>query len=267
MSLKKPPNPFLDKLRRGERCVGSFVFSSDPTVTEILGTSGLDVAIIDTEHAPLEINDVVNHGRAASVSNISWWVRVRNLFPADVGRLLDVGVQGIVLPHFGLDMEQTRRAASALKYSPLGTRPVCPGTRASAFDYHGFPDYVATANSDLLSVGLIEDKEAVENIEAVLDGANVDAVIPGGGGDLAASYGVFGEPNHALVLDAISRVVRAAKKRSRMKVGVFLSDLGSLDKLRDLEADFYIYAHDYKLLGNVYRHACAELAGTVAERI
>jgi 2-keto-3-deoxy-L-rhamnonate aldolase RhmA len=259
MSLKRPPNPFLDKIRRGERAIGSFVFSREPTVTEILGTCGFDVAVLDTEHAPLEINDIINHGRAAHAGDISWWVRVRNLVPADIGRLLDVGVQGIIFPHFGLNVQETRNAVAAMRYSPMGSRPVCPGTRTYGFSYTEFGDYVTRANSDLLSIGLIEDREAVENIDAVLDDAAVSAVMPGGGGDLAASYGVFGQAHHPLVLGAIQKVVEAAKKRPNLKVGVFLPELSSFDKLKDLGADFYIYGHDYKVLMNSYTDACAKL--------
>ena len=115
MTLQNPPNPFRDKMARGETAYGTFVFARDPSVTEIVGSAGFDLAIIDTEHAVLGMPEVVDHLRAAQCAGISAWVRVGDYDPAAVGRILDAGAQGIVFPHYGLAPAQAAEGLSALR--------------------------------------------------------------------------------------------------------------------------------------------------------
>src|SRR3954470_16562060 len=121
MEQARQANPFVERVRAGSGAVGTFVFSSDPAITEIIGGAGFDLAIIDTEHATLSFADLVSHGRAAAAVGLSWWVRVGSFNPAEIGKILDTGAQGVVLPHFGLNTEQSRQMAASLRYPPRGT--------------------------------------------------------------------------------------------------------------------------------------------------
>jgi|LauGreSuBDMM15SN_2_FD.fasta_scaffold00478_9 4-hydroxy-2-oxoheptanedioate aldolase len=140
---------FWEKLQAGQRGLRSFVFSPDPTHTEILAALGFDLTVIDLEHAPLTISDVVNHVRAADAAGIACWVRMGDPQPNEIGRLLDCGVQGVILPHFGLDLEATRTALRAFRYEPQGNRGTCTAVRSVAHGLSHFPDYVQDANRSL----------------------------------------------------------------------------------------------------------------------
>lgn len=106
-----PPNPFLRRMEQGQRALGTFVFSPDPGHVEVVASAGFDLAVVDLEHAPLHIGDVANHVRAAQAAGLSCWVRVGHTQPSEIGRLLDAGVQGVILPHFGMDSQATEGGA------------------------------------------------------------------------------------------------------------------------------------------------------------
>ena len=254
------PNPFLERMRANETACGTFVFSSDPSVTEIIGAAGFDLVVVDTEHATLGVGDLVAHGRAAAAAGISWWVRVGRFEPSEIGRILDAGAQGVVFPHFGLSPELLSQFTESVRYPPMGSRPTCTGTRSASFGIADFPAYVERANSEVLSIGLIEDASVVDRVEDILASSNLDIVMPGGVGDLASSMGLHGQARHPRVVDAIRRVVKAAKDTGRIKVGVYLSDLTAAADFADLSPDFLIYSIDYKVISSAYRHIRQSLA-------
>jgi len=250
--LLDPPNPMLAKISRREPALGTLVFSSDPAVTEMAGSAGFDLALIDMEHAPLGLRDVVAHVRAAQCAGVSCWVRVGRYDSAEIGRILDAGAQGIVFPHYGLHPE-ARAALGAMRYAPDGDRPTCTGIRGAAYGNSDFAAYASRANRDVIAVGLIEDSDVVEHIDRALDDCPFQAVMPGGAGDLASSLGVHGQARHPLVLGAIRRVVAAAKARPRLTVGVYISDLESMEEMLALSADFYLFSIDYKILARAFK--------------
>lgn len=252
MSLTLPPNPARAKIAEARPFFGSFVFSLDPAVTEMLGGAGFDLAVIDMEHAANGFADLLAHGRAAHAAGVSWWVRVGVFEPSTVGRILDAGAQGIIFPHYGVDRDESRRAAESVRYAPMGTRPTCTGIRGAAYGLSPFTDYVKHSNHDVMAIGLIEDAIAVDRIEEIVENCMLDAIIPGGVGDLATSLGVHGQGRHPRVLEAVRKVVRTCKAKKGLKVGVYVSDLAAFDELKELEADFYIYSIDYKVTAAAY---------------
>lgn len=260
---REPANPVVDKLRHGGECVGSFVFSPDPAHTEIIGKAGLDYVMIDLEHAYLDASDVVAHVRAAHAVGISPFARVRHNDAADVGRLLDAGVQGIMFPHLGLHPAETTAALEALRYAPRGSRPTCSGVKAAGYGVDSFAEYADASNRDVLAVGLIEDEEVVERVDEVLDEYPVDVVIPGSG-DLATSLGLHGQHEHPRVLESLERVIEAVRAKPTVKIGMYLVEPRSAERWRELGVDFFLMSIDYRVLSRAYTAAVEELRGTPA---
>lgn len=255
--MEHVPSRAIRRLTAGEEIVGSFTFSPDAAHTEIMESVGLDFVLIDTEHAPLEAIHVQDHVRAASSGGITPFARVRHNSGADVGRLLDVGVEGIVFPHLGLAPDETREALTALRYAPSGNRPTCSGVRAVDYGLSPLSEYTKRSNSQVVSIGLIEDAEVVDDIDDVLRQFDVDVVIPGSG-DLATSLGVPGEHAHPLVVEALDRVVAAVKAGGRSRVGMYLADPAQAPRWRAAGVDFFIVSIDYRLLAHAYRGVAAE---------
>jgi 2-keto-3-deoxy-L-rhamnonate aldolase RhmA len=250
---------FAAKLSEGKTAFGSFVFSRDPANTEILGHAGFDLVVIDTEHAALEAADVADHVRAANAVGLCPWARVGRYDAAQVGRLLDAGVQGIIFPHFGMGQPEAAEAISALRYAPEGSRPTCTGMRGSGYGLTDFAQYARDANRDIWGIGLVEDGSVVDRLPEAFAGARINAVMPGGIGDLASSLGLHGQGSHPRVVEAARTVVRSARAHGGLSVGVYVSDPAGLKAWQDEQIDFFIMSIDFKILASAYRSLMQEL--------
>ena len=260
MAAVSRPDEALSRDGRAARR-GTFIFSPDPAHTEIAARAGFDLVIVDLEHAPLALADVVAHARAARAGGISCWARVGQLDPLAVGRLLDTGVDGVVLPHFGVDPAASRACLAAFQYPPRGTRPACSGVRSAGY---GLSDFAAEAERGSMAeaVALIEDAAVLDRLDEVLAWPGLHAVIPGGPGDLAASLGLPGQGDHATVRAAVERIVTAAKAQPGLKAGLYVTGLPSLASWRGGPLDFVVLSIDYRVLAHAYRAAAEALTAS-----
>jgi 4-hydroxy-2-oxoheptanedioate aldolase len=109
-------------LREGGLALGTHVGGiPDPQIVEIIGLAGFDAAFIDMEHTSFDLHDVQAMVMAAERVGITPIVRTPGFDPAFVLRLLDMGVQGIQVPHVH-NAETARAAVKAVRYPPQGER-------------------------------------------------------------------------------------------------------------------------------------------------
>jgi len=252
---------FRDRLYAGDTLLGGFVFSTDPNITEIYAGTGFDFVIIDMEHTLHDMQVVAQHLRAARAAGIQAMVRIGRSQLHDAPRLLDGGCGSVMLPHLGLPQYGAEEALRALRYAPDGARPTCTGVPAAGFGLHPFADYVTRSNRQVTAFGLIEDRECVENIDAVLDGGGVDCVMPGPG-DLSVSYGVHGQFRHPLVTSAIDSVLAAARRRG-IPAGQYISEPSEVSAGRAAGFSVFVLSIDYKLLGAALRSAVGQMRDQV----
>lgn len=257
------PNPIRRKWQDQQAAIGSFVFSRDPDITEIIGHAGMDFAVIDMEHAPLGITEASAHIRAAQAAGISPLVRVPGPEHGIISKLLDAGAHGIMLPHFGKDAEAAAAFGDVLRYSPKGSRPSCSGVRAANFAITSYAEYVAHADQDLIGIGIVEDIEVVPQLDQLFARSRIDAVMPGPG-DLSTSLGLYGQPTHPRVREAISAVI-AASRRAGLRTGMYLNTPGEIGDWAHLNLDFYIYLFDTKLLAQTYAAATEKIRAGLAK--
>ena len=246
------PDPFSNKMDKKHSAIGTFIFSTDCANTEIVAGAGFDFVVVDLEHAPLAVGDILNHVRAAASCDITCWARVGHAEPPEVGRILDTGVQGLILSHFGRDMKQSQDLLDAFQYPPNGTRGTCSGVRGLRYQSDDLPNEILQANARAMSIGLIEDAQVVDRIEEVLSMKGLQAVMAGGAGDLSASMGLHGQGSHPKVLEAGLKIIQSAKKQG-LKAGVYLNDVAAAEYWLDYNLDFYALSIDYKILAQAYR--------------
>jgi 2-keto-3-deoxy-L-rhamnonate aldolase RhmA len=226
--------------------LGSFVFSRDPTMCEVYAACGFDFVIVDMEHGLNDVGTAIGHVRASRAAGMQSLVRVGAANLGDVARLLDAGCEGVVIPHFGMGLAAVDEAVHSLRYHPAGSRPTCTGVAAADFGLGIFAQKAERSNAQVVSVGLIEDRQAVERIDAVLDSAAVDWVMPGPG-DLATSLGVHGQLRHPTVEAAVDRIFEAATTRGK-PVGMYINDPSELAAWHAKGAGFFVLSIDYKWL-------------------
>lgn len=241
------------RLSAGKPLYGTFIFSSDAAMSEIAGHAGFDFVIVDREHTALSWGHVLDHCRAAAAAGISVLVRVRSPDKDEITHALDLGAEGVVIPHFGVDREKSLACVRASRFAPQGERGTCTGTRPAKFSLARFADVVEQSNSNALVVAQIEDAEVVPGLDDLLAEARLDAVMPGLA-DLSTSLGFPGQFSHPEVLAATEQVFGSVE-RAGLPVGLYIANPAELPRWAGRNAGFYVYAIDYKVVAEGYRAA------------
>lgn len=209
------PHRFRQRLRAGELLVGTIVTLDSPEVAEILSSVGFDWLFIDAEHSPLEAPEIQKVLQGAG-TEMPCLVRVVASEEPAIKKALDVGAAGIIAPMVNSE-GHAERVVRLSKYAPLGTRGVGLG-RAQGYGLR-FQEYVDRANEDVAVVIQAEHIEAVENIEAIVQVAGIDAVFVGPY-DLSASMDRLGDVGHPEVVSAIERVTEVCQGAG-IPLGIF----------------------------------------------
>ncbi len=206
-----PKNTFKAAIQQGRQQVGIWSFIRDAGVTEMLAGCGFDWILLDCEHSPRDVSEVLAGLQAMSAYPAQPVVRVKTLDVAEIKKVLDIGSQTILVPYVQ-NAEEARLAAAAVAYPPAGLRGVAGGVRANRFG--AIPDYFTRARDEICLLVQVETREALENLEEIAATDGIDGIFIGPA-DLAASLGHPGNAKHPEVLSAIAdaiRRVRAAGK-------------------------------------------------------
>jgi 4-hydroxy-2-oxoheptanedioate aldolase len=183
------PNSFRKSLH-GIGRPQAFMWVTLPSteVVEMAGALGLDCVIVDMEHTTADLERVHQLVSAAQGAGMNALVRVESA-DAEVGRVLDLGAQGVVFPRVS-SAEQARRAAAAMSFPPNGSRG-WHGAHARSVRWTGTtidgsgdvrllsPEYIAAADSALARVFMIEDAHGADQIDMILDSGRPDGVMFG----------------------------------------------------------------------------------------
>ncbi len=200
-------NEFRAKLTAGTLCLGAAVTFSDPLVTEAL-CDAVDFIWLDQEHSPLSFEAVQAHLLAARSRHRPALVRVTAGQTAFIKPILDAGADGIIVPQVKT-VAEVQRAVADCRYPPQGTRGYGPRV-PSNFGRDGGADYVARANAGVFAAVMIETREAVEAIDAIVAIPGLDSIVLGPY-DLSGSLGHLGEVEHPEVVAALEHVIARAK--------------------------------------------------------
>ncbi len=197
--MPAPENRFLRRLRAREQQIGIFSTLNSPAVLELLAGSGFDWILVDTEHSPSEVPDVIAHLQVLAAFEVGGLVRPAWSDPVLIKRLLDAGAQSLLVPYVET-AEAAASAVAATRYPPAGVRGVAGGSRATGYGRR--TDYLRTADEQICVLVQIETLRGLENLEAIAAVPGVDGVFIGPN-DLAASMGLLGRATHPDVLAAV----------------------------------------------------------------
>jgi 4-hydroxy-2-oxoheptanedioate aldolase len=211
MNIQLPPNTFKQALREGRPQIGLWSSLCSNLAGEVVAGAGFDWILIDTEHAPNELPMVFSQlqallgGTATAVVRPAWNDLVI------MKRLLDVGVQNLLIPYVQTP-EEARAAVAATRYPPQGVRGVAVSHRANR--YGRVKDYIKRINEELCVLVQIETRLALQNLEAIAAVEGVDGLFIGPS-DLAAALGHLGEPGHPEVRAAIEETLKRIGKTGK----------------------------------------------------
>lgn len=202
-------NPLKASIRAGKPVVGMTVTVPSADVAAAAAASGFDFLWIEMEHSAITLESARNIILATRGTPTVPLVRVpvNELWTAK--RALDIGALGIIFP-FTSTPELARQAVDACKYPPIGKRGASAGLASLRWPVPaGYADF---ADQNVMVIIIIEQKEAVERIDEILDVPGIDVVFVGPN-DLSYSFGDRGRQTPQ-VEAAIAKVLAAAKKRN-----------------------------------------------------
>jgi staphyloferrin B biosynthesis citrate synthase len=202
------PNALKQKLHTGQEVFGLFCSIPSPVAVELVAAAGFDFVIIDTEHVLINPETIEHMIRAADAANITALVRVADMNPKTMLRILDAGAQGIVVPNLET-AAQARALVAACKYHPLGMRSL-NGGRPGAYGKHSLVDYMALANRETLLIPMIESQAGVEAINDIVAVAGIDMVLEGAA-DLSQSCGLPWQIQSQTVQLALQQLERSCQ--------------------------------------------------------
>ncbi len=198
--MKIRPNRVKRKLDAGEvTCTVCGI--TDANDVEGFGPNDFDGIWIEGEHGAAEPSEIGNLTRACDIWGMTSVVRVNRNDQNLIYRTMDLGAQGIVVPHVNTK-EEAANVVEGGKFGPIGKRGMFGGRQG-----FGVEDYFSVANDETLLIVLIEDIVAVQNLDEILTVDHIDVffVAPS---DLASSMGHTGDMNHPEAVAVLEKALR-----------------------------------------------------------
>jgi 2-dehydro-3-deoxyglucarate aldolase len=189
------------KLLSKKVTLGSWMQLPNASVAEIIGHSGYDWVAVDLEHGSISVHQLPDIYRALELGNTLPLARVSEANPKDCKQALDAGAGGVIVPMIS-SAEQLQNISDAIRWPPAGNRGVS-FNRANLYGEH-FNSYLDEAQNPLL-VAMIENINALENLEDILSVQGLDSILIGPY-DLSASMGLTGQFNNPKFLDAVEYI-------------------------------------------------------------
>ncbi len=215
-----------DRVRNQELTLGAFLQLGSAAAAEIAAGSGLDWALIDLEHGAGTEADLLSQLQALGVHGTTSVVRVESLSRLRVGRALDLGAAGVMVPQVNT-VEDAQQLASFVRYQPMGSRGVALSARGAGYGTARHED-VPRLSESTLAIAQIETQKAVDNAAEIAAVPGIDVLFVGPS-DLSHSFGVPGQFESALFTSALDAISAAAKLHGKA-LGVHLPALSEFGR-------------------------------------
>jgi 2-keto-3-deoxy-L-rhamnonate aldolase RhmA len=197
------------RINSGETTIGSWLQIGHPAVMEYMSSYNFDWLTVDLEHTDITLETFSNLLRSAHGKNV--FARVRENNTIAIRQVLDAGANGVIVPLVN-NAEGAKRAVMAAKFPPIGIRGFA-FFRANNYGLE-FDAYAKNANDRIVVIVMVETKEAIQNIDEILDVEGIDGVLIGPY-DLSGSYGIPGDTQSPVIQKAMKRVVSACKAHGK----------------------------------------------------
>jgi 2-keto-3-deoxy-L-rhamnonate aldolase RhmA len=238
-------NPFRQLIRAAghQQPIGTWISSASPVVAEAVGHAGFDWGVIDMEHAPADVMQVLQMLQAVGNTKMLPVVRVPWNDTVAIKRVLDAGATTLLIP-FVQDAAEAASAVAATRYPPAGVRGMSGTSRASHFGT--IPGYLTQADAGIGVIVQLETVQALAQLEAIAAVPGVDALFIGPA-DLSASMGHVGQFTHPAVMRAMADAVRRCKAAGK-PVGTLGATAEAFTQYRAMGFDYLAISSDMGLL-------------------
>ena len=180
-------NTLKQKLKDGKAVFGAMITFPSPPVVEMLGLIGFDWVLIDNEHGSITVDSSEDMIRAAELTGVAPIVRPVANRPEIIAPFLDRGAWGVQIPHVNT-REEAESAVKSCKYFPEGQRGIMSRSRPADYGIIGTArEYAAKANANTLVCLMLEEVEAIDNLQELVTVKGVDVFFIGAG-DLSSVW-------------------------------------------------------------------------------
>jgi len=230
---------FRAQLVARETLYGGWSTIPSPFSVRLLAAAGLDYVVVDLQHGGATEHDLPALTTAIRLAGATPVGRVRHAHPADIGRALDLGCEGVIVPNVN-SAAQAREAAGACRYPPAGYR-----SGGGAMTGVGEP----------FCLIMVESVRAVADLAATLAEDGVDGIYVGPR-DLSYSLGCPLDPDDPVLGRALDQILSACAAAGK-PAGIHASDGTTARRYRDEGCSLVTVATDALAIS---RATAAELA-------
>lgn len=240
------------RIHNNERVLGTWSNIPSSALVDAVTNSGIDFIVIDLEHGPICMETAQDMVRAAQSNGVSALVRVPHNDSHLILRALDIGSNGIQVPHV-LTKEDAGQVVNSAKYYPLGRRGYSPFTRAGKFSLAA-ANHAINSNNNTLVVVNVEGVKGIKNLRAISRVKGIDVVFIGPY-DLSQSLGKPGKVNDPEVISLIRKSAKIIRGQG-CACGSFANDHSYLDLLIDAGVQYITFSVDSALIALTYENIC-----------
>jgi 2-keto-3-deoxy-L-rhamnonate aldolase RhmA len=233
--LPSPQQSLRARSRAGETLLGCFLTWPVAGVVELLAIADFDFVVIDVEHGFFSIESVAASVLACDGAGIAAVVRAPTALSEELGRFLDGGAAGTLLPRVE-NVAMARAAIEAIKFAPAGKRGL-GGVRANRYATMPLGEFVRRANEETLVAVQIEREGALADLSRIADEPAVD-VLYVGPNDLSQALGTPGDTTSEKFRAALARAASEAARAGKT-AGIMVGNRDQIPALRQLGYRFF----------------------------
>ena len=244
----------------GGKAVNGWCAIPSAVTAEIMARQGFDLMTVDLQHGLIDYQMALTMVQVLQGLPAPVLARVPWNEPGILMKCLDAGFSGVICPMVNT-AEDARRLVQSTRYAPLGSRSFGP-TRANMVYGTG---YAKAANASVMVLAMIETREALDNLDAILAVEGIDGVYVGPS-DLGLSLGYEPtlEPTAPEVLQAIATIVTRAKAAGRI-AGIHTGSPMMIRQMLVQGYDFASLLTDVRLFATAVAAHLAAVRQTTAE--
>lgn len=236
-----------NKLKRlwakGGKTVNGWLAIPSGFSAEVMAHQGFESITVDMQHGVVDYQAAIPMLQALSTTDTVPLVRVPWNEPGIIMKMLDAGAYGIICPMINSRAE-AEAFVSACRYPPLGARSFGP-IRAMIY---GGADYPKHANDEILTLAMIETKEAVAALDSILEVEGLDGVYVGPA-DLSNSMGHTPkfDQEEKPVLEAIELIAKTVKKHKKV-AGIHCGSPSYIKRMWEMGYDYCTLLSDARMM-------------------
>ena len=229
--------------RDGGAAVNGWLAIPSSVSAETMAHEAWDSLTIDLQHGLNDYSTSLSMLQAISTTNTTPFARVPWNEPGIIMKMLDAGTYGIICPMIN-SKEECEKFVGACRYTPEGYRSFGPG-RANIY---GGSDYSNHANEEIITMAMIETKQAVENLDSILSVEGLDSIYIGPA-DLSMSY--THKPSFDIVGPPVNNVIESIlskAKKNNVVAGIHTGSTAYAHKMIQLGFQFVTILSESKIL-------------------